>query len=84
MLQSIEGCSGHKGHGQWASLLSGKAQDWLLGRILESKLDPNPDQDYEVEQKKVKNKRLFWADFELCQIWNSNIIYILANWLNST
>ena len=37
-----------------------KAHDWLLGgRILVLKLDPNPDQDSEVEQKKVKNKRLF-------------------------
>ena len=48
---------------------------YYVGRILELKLDPNPDQDYEVEQKKVKNKSLFWTDFELCQIWNSNIIY---------
>ena len=29
-----------------------KAHDWLLCRILELKLDPNPDQDCEVEQKK--------------------------------
>ena len=25
--------------------VAGKALDWLLGRILEVKLDPNPDQD---------------------------------------
>ena len=33
-----------------------KAHDWLLCRILGLKLDPNPDQDCEVERKKVKDR----------------------------
>ena len=64
------------------------ALDWLLGRILELKLDPDPDQSYNIEIV----KRLIWTESiftqphrifkdELCQTCSFNICQLVIFYL---